>query len=164
LLASSKTKDSGYRRDRLRAFIDHLVLATASPVGAPRRRVLVLRPEQDEPEGFWLRAIETEVARAYLTLLATEMLSGVHPLFFPCEGVLGWSAKSPRPDLLAYIHMLREDEWTRFSSDWGPIPDARDYPLPATEEAARRLAEERFGPYFALCEETEGGKPRGRGR
>jgi exodeoxyribonuclease V gamma subunit len=155
LLASSATKDNGYRRDRLRAFVDHVVLAAASPVGAPRRRVLVLRPDQDAPEDLWLGALDAEAARAYLTQLAAQLSRGVHPYFFPCEGVLGWSARSPRPDLLAYIHMLREDEWTRFTSDWGPIPNARDYPLPATEEDARRLADDRFGLYFSLVEEPE---------
>jgi exodeoxyribonuclease V gamma subunit len=164
LLASSSTKDNGYRRDRLRAFVDHVVLAAASPVVAPRRRVLILRPEQEAPETIWLGALDAASARAYLARLATDMLSGVHSYFFPCEGVLGWSAKNPRPELLAYIHMLREDEWTRFSSDWGPIPDARDYPLPESEGEALRLVDERFGTYLALVEEAEGTKPRGRSR
>jgi exodeoxyribonuclease V gamma subunit len=153
LLTSSTTKDNGSRRDRLRGFIDHVMLAAAHPEGAPERRILILRPGQEKPEQVWLRPLEAEVARRYLARLATAMLEGVHPYFFPCEGVLGWYTKSPRPALLDYIPMLRDDSWTRFSSDWGPIPGARDYPLPETEEAALRMTEDRFGLYFATIDE-----------
>jgi hypothetical protein len=155
LLASSSSRERGNGRDKLRAFVDHLLLAASDPAGAPRRRGFVLRPDQDDPEEFWLRPLARADARAFLERMAGEILRGVHPYFFPCEGVLGWKKKEneePQPQLLNYIHMLREDDWTRFTSDWGPIPNARDYPLPEDEQKARQLVEERFGLYFDTLE------------
>jgi exodeoxyribonuclease V gamma subunit len=153
LLAASTQRERGNGRDKLRAFVDHLLLAASDPAGAPRRRGFVLRPDQDDPEEFWLRPLAQADALAFLGRLSAEILRGVHPYFFPCEGVLGWEKKAePRPELLNYIHMLREDDWTRFTSDWGPIPNARDYPLPQDEATALQLVEERFRLYLDTLE------------
>jgi hypothetical protein len=113
----------------------------------------VLRPGQAKPETFWLRAVSQGEARAHLSFLASELLRGVHPYFFPCEAVLGWRKKAePRPELTSYIHTLRDSDWkTPFTSNWGPIPNASAYPLP-DEDQAQRFVQERFGLYFATIE------------
>jgi exodeoxyribonuclease V gamma subunit len=155
LTSASSTRENGNGRDRLIAFFDQLALAASDPAGAPRRRGIVLRPGQLKPETFWLRAVGRDDALTYLAALATELLRGVHPYFFPCEAVLGWrKKKDPRPDLLGYIHTLRDSDWkTYFTSEWGPIPDATGYPLPPDEDTALRLVEARFGLYFATIED-----------
>jgi exodeoxyribonuclease V gamma subunit len=157
LVSSSTTFENGNGRDRLSAFVDQLALAASDPHGAPRRRGVVLRPGQTRLETFWLRAVSSDEARAYLTRLAAELLAAVHPYFFPCEAVLGWrKKKEPRPELTAYIHTLRDSDWkTYFTSDWGPVPKASAYPLPATEQEALRLCEARFGLFFETIEEDE---------
>jgi hypothetical protein len=123
----------------------------------------VLRPGQVKPETFWLRPVSRDDALAYLARLATELLRGVHPYFFPCEAVLGWFKKAePRPELTSYIHTLRDSDWkTYFTSEWGPIPHATSYPLPEDEGQAQRYVEERFGLYFATIETD--GAPSSRG-
>jgi hypothetical protein len=73
----------------------------------------------------------------------------VYPFFLPCEGILGWKGRDEK--LTDYILMLKDDGWTRFSSDWGPIPDARTYPTPSEEEA-QAILKGRFAP---LLEGTE---------
>jgi exodeoxyribonuclease V gamma subunit len=163
LASSSTTKENGNARDRLIAFVDHLALAASDPAGAPRRRGVVLRPGQVKPETFWLRPVSRDDALAYLARLATELLRGVHPYFFPCEAVLGWFKKAePRPELTSYIHTLRDSDWkTYFTSEWGPIPHATSYPLPEDEGQAQRYVEERFGLYFATIETD--GAPSSRG-
>ncbi|HVZ74806.1 MAG TPA: exodeoxyribonuclease V subunit gamma [Polyangia bacterium] len=165
MASSSTTRDNGNGRDRLQAFVEHVALAAIDPAGAPRRRGVVLRPGQDRPETFWLRAVAQDVARAYLTKLLAELLRGVHPYFFPCEGVLGWrKKKDPRPELTSYIQTLRDADWrTYFTSEWGPVPNATEYPLPPDEETARRFVDERFGLYFDTIEEDappDRGEPR----
>jgi hypothetical protein len=69
--------------------------------------------------------------------------------------VLGWrKKKEPRPELTSYIQTLRDADWkTYFSSDWGPVPNATEYPLPRDEAAALALVEGRFGLYFATVED-----------
>jgi hypothetical protein len=43
--------------------------------------------------------------------------------------------------------MLRDDGWTRLSSDRGPVADARAYPVPSDRDADAFVGR-RFGPYF----------------
>jgi exodeoxyribonuclease V gamma subunit len=163
LVSSSATFENGNGRDRLVAFIDQLALAASDPEGAPRRRGIVLRPGQSRLETFWLRAVGRDEARAYLSRLAGDLLGAVHPYFFPCEAVLGWrKKKEPRPELTSYIHTLRDSDWkTYFTSDWGPVPKASGYPLPASEDEALRLYEARFGLYFETIEEDDASSRRG---
>jgi hypothetical protein len=155
LVSASTTFENGYGRDRIGAFVDQLALAASDPDGAPRRRGVVLRPGGTRLETFWVGALSRDEARRYLAGLASDMLAGVHPYFFPCEAVLGWrKKKEPRPELTSYIHTLRDADWkTPFTSNWGPVPQASGYPLPATEEEAQRLSEARFGLYFETIEE-----------
>jgi exodeoxyribonuclease V gamma subunit len=139
-------------RDFLRGWIDHVTLAAAGQPAPEGRRVLVLRPgaaDGKSLEEVRLDPIAPAAARDYLARLGAELLAGVHPYFLPCEAVLGWWKKgAPRPPLVDYTLMLRDDEWTRFTSDWGPVPDARRYPTPPEAEAVA-MAERRFGPFFA---------------
>jgi exodeoxyribonuclease V gamma subunit len=155
LAVSSSTPQNANGRDRLTAFIEHVALAASDPRGAPRRRVVVLRPSQDKPETFWLRELAQADALAYAGSLANAMLGAIHPYFLPCEAVLGWrKKKDPRPELTSYTQTLRDADWsTQFSSKWGPVPDAVEYPLPADEATALRFVDERFGLYFATIED-----------
>jgi exodeoxyribonuclease V gamma subunit len=159
LCVSSTTRDNSYGRDRLQAFVEHAALAALAPEGAPRRRGVVLRPGQDRPETFWLRALAQADARAYLERLVAALTAGVHPYFFPCEGVLGWARKKePRPELTSYIQTLRDADWkTYFSSAWGPVPNATEAPVPS-EETALRLVDERFALFFATIEDEPGAR------
>ena len=94
--------------------------------------------------------ISGEEARAYLGGLASELLRDVHAYFLPCEGVFYWKDHSDKGEAVGVrqsILLLRDDNWTRFASDHGPIPDPRDYPVPPEAEAAAIVAR-RFGPYF----------------
>ena len=50
---------------------------------------------------------------------------------------------------------LAEDEWSMFSSLWGPVPSPRSYEPPPASEAAG-IAARRFGPLFADIIELEG--------
>jgi hypothetical protein len=52
------------------------------------------------------------------------------------------------------ILLLRDDNWTRFLSDRGPVPDPRAYPIPP-EEVAAAIVERRFGPIFAALRGTD---------
>jgi exodeoxyribonuclease V gamma subunit len=155
LAVSSGTPNNANGRDRLTAFVDHLALAASAPDGAPRTRVVVLRPQQDKPETFVLRELSQIDAAAYLARVAGELLRGVQPVFYPCEGVLGWLKKAdPRPELTSYIQTLRDADWkTYFSSEWGPVPGATEYPVPADEDEALRLCAERFDLFERTIED-----------
>jgi exodeoxyribonuclease V gamma subunit len=152
LASLSRTKGGNNGRDILAPWIDHLVLSATGRAAGDPRFVVVLRPDVDATECIALLPVSRERSAALLTSLARQMLERVHAYFLPCEGVLGWRKKSPAPDLTDYIQALRIDNWTRFTSDWGPIPNAKDYPL-APEDEARRMVDERFGLLFESCED-----------
>jgi hypothetical protein len=161
LTSLSRTRGGNNGRDVLGPWIDHLVLSATGRAGTAARLILILRPDPDENEAITLAPVAPERAAAELQLLARQMLSRVHDYFLPCEAVLGWRKKVPPPDLGDYIHILRLDGWTKFTSEWGPIPNARDYPL-APENEARQMVDQRFGLLFASCEELNPRPPKAR--
>ena len=153
-LASSTSQDK-LERDLLGPFLTHLALAALGDgSGSGPTRAIVIRPEKDGTPSVEERrflAISGEEARVYLGVLASELLSEVHAYFLPCEGVFYWKDHSDKGETIGIrqsILLLRDDNWTRFASDHGPIPDPRDYPVPA-EAKAEELVGRRFDPYFA---------------
>jgi hypothetical protein len=48
------------------------------------------------------------------------------------------------------VLMLRDDGWTYLSSDRGPVPDARSYPVPPDGDGEAIVAR-RFGRFFELA-------------
>ena len=152
-LASSTSQDK-LERDLLGPFLTHLALAGLADDGASRpTRAVVIRPEKDGTPSVEERLflpISGEAARAYLGRLASELLREVHAYFLPCEGVFYWKDHSDKGETVGVrqsVLLLRDDNWTRFASDHGPIPDPRDYPVPPEAEASELVAR-RFGPYF----------------
>ena len=152
-LAASTSQDK-LERDLLGPFLTHLALAALGDGGGSGpTRAIVIRPEKDGTPSFEERRflpISSEAARAYLGRLASELLRDVHAYFLPCEGVFYWKDHSNKGEAVGVrqsILVLRDDNWTRFASDHGPIPDPRDYPVPPEVEALEIVAR-RFGPYF----------------
>ncbi len=153
-LASSTSQDK-LERDLLGPFLTHLALAVLGEEAEARpTRAIVIRPEKDGTPSVderLLLPIAAADAGAYLGLLAAELLREVHPYFLPCEGVFYWKDHSDKGETIGVrqsILLLRDDNWTRFASDHGPIPDPRDYPVPPEAKAAELVAR-RFSPYFA---------------
>ncbi len=153
-LASSTSQDK-LERDLLGPFFTHLALAALGRDGPSRpTRAIVVRPDKDGTPSVDERlflAISRDEALDYLGRLAAELLREVHAYFLPCEGVFYWKDHCDKGETVGVrqsILLLRDDNWTRFASDYGPIPDPRDYPVPGEAEAGEIVAR-RFAPYFA---------------
>jgi hypothetical protein len=139
-------------RDLLRPWLTHLALAAAG-LAAGDLEVRVVRP--GDSGGLQLAkrtfaAISAADARAQLAALATDLLGGVHDYLLPCEGIFTWRRRQGKPNALGVrdaVLLVRDDGWTRLSSDRGPVSDARRYPVPTEAEAAEIVAR-RFGRYF----------------
>ena len=160
LLASSTSQDK-LERDLLGPYFTHLALAALDAAGAPQPSlVVVVRPDRDGTPSFKRRVllpIASEEAARRLGGLTSELLREVHAYFLPCEGVFHWKDHSDRGETIGVrqsILLLRDDSWTRFASDHGPIPDPRDYPVPPEIDAQEMVAR-RFGPYFEAFETEE---------
>jgi exodeoxyribonuclease V gamma subunit len=145
-------------RDLLRPFFTHLALAARDRVGASRgSRAILIRPEKDGTPRVDERLfppISAADARAHLGDLAGELLGRVHDYFLPCEAVFTWKKRRDKGESMGVrdaVLLLRDDNWTRFLSERGPIPDPKTYPVPA-EAAAQEMVARRFGRYFAALD------------
>ena len=145
-------------RDLLRPFFTHLALAARSQEGASRgARAVLIRPEKDGTPRVDERVfppVSAADARAHLGDLAGELLGRVHDYFLPCEAVFTWKKRRDKGESMGVrdaVLLLRDDNWTRFLSERGPIPDPKTYPVPA-EAAAQEMVARRFGPYFAALD------------
>jgi exodeoxyribonuclease V gamma subunit len=144
--------------EMLRVWVTRLALAAAG-VPAPSRALTLRIDRQGRPRvnSFVLAPLTAESARAQLAALAAEM-ADVHPYLLPCEGIFTWrrrQLKEDRMSVRAAVLMVRDDGMTRLSSDRGPVPEARRYPVPA-HDVAEAIAARRFLPLFeAFREERE---------
>ncbi len=71
----------------------------------------------------------------------------------PCEGIFTWRRRRAKPDALRVrdaVLLVCYDGYTRIASEYGPVPDARQYPVPGHPDAdailARRFAPDVRGP------------------
>ena len=122
-----------------------------------------------------LRPPDAERARSWLATVTADLLGEPHAYLMPVEAVVleyygrlldlndGKKGKKgcllPEPsgaeigpllngeNIRNQARKLADDEWSSFSSLWGPVPSPRSYEPPPAEEAAR-IAARRFGPLF----------------
>ncbi|HEY6476785.1 MAG TPA: hypothetical protein VI456_09410, partial [Polyangia bacterium] len=155
----ASTSQDKLERDLLGPFLTHLALAALGDGERPTRAIII-RPEKEGEASVEERLFtptSPDAARSYLGLLAAELLRDVHAYFLPCEGVFFWKDHTDKGEEIGVrqsILLLRDDNWTRFASDHGPIPDPREYPVP-DEATAAAMVERRFAPFFAAAAPVE---------
>jgi hypothetical protein len=144
--------------EMLRIWVTQLALA-ATGAPAPSRALTLRLDRQGRPRvnSFGLGPLTAAAARAELAALAAEM-ANVHPYLLPCEGIFTWrrrQLKGEQTSVRTAVLMVRDDGMTRLSSERGPVPEPRRYPVPAHDEA-EAIAARRFLPLFeTLREEKE---------
>lgn len=141
---------AGRKRDLLRAFVDHAVLA-ASGVRADRlHRSLVVVAAADKTlvEPRTLAPLTQDEARSWLRDRVRELLGQPHAYFLPCEAVFV-HAEHPDQPVVPVIEAARDrlrggDSPLGLRSAYGPVPRPQDYPIP-DEASARAMIAARFG-------------------
>jgi exodeoxyribonuclease V gamma subunit len=143
-------KDARDRRDTLRGFFDHVVLSAAGLTAGRAHAAAVCNCAGDaERVTARFRPFMQDEARAYLSILAVDLLAGVHAYRLPVEAVF------------RAVHGKRSETWHEAiteaytesaASKFGPVADVERFPIPSELEAAA-MADRRFGPYFAKLEE-----------
>jgi exodeoxyribonuclease V gamma subunit len=166
-LQGSTGRDAA-ERDLLRPFFTHLALS-AMDAGEGSTRAILIRPNDDGSPHVDARLfppMPSDEARAYLGALAAELMGQVHATFLPCEAIFSWRKRREKGEAIGIrdmVLLLRDDNWTRFLSDRGPVPDPRAYPVPP-EEIAAAIVDRRFGPFFAALRGTGQGSAPSQGR
>jgi exodeoxyribonuclease V gamma subunit len=111
------------------------IVIGASGQQAPKRERSFAPPPQDE-------------ARKYLTSVVSDMLSVGNDYFLPFEAVEKARAAlrkgGPKGALVAAVEDVREDDWAKCQSDFGPVRGARGRFEPPRENEIRRVIECRF--------------------
>ena len=158
---TARARGEDTQRDRLRGWLTHLVRSASGAAAAGRKLVfLALGANRDGPaqvDRTIFAPLAQADAQALLAALAADLLSGVHDYLMPCEAIFTWRRRQKREQPMTVpqaIMFVRDDGFTRISSDRGPVTDARRYPVPGEGDANARV-ERRFRPYFdAIGEAT----------
>lgn len=172
LLGPRRTRFEGEARQKegLRAFVDHVALAAA---GAPARRHAALLCWADASSHAsgrsGLGVLDRDRARTWLESVVADMLAGVpdaagrptglHPYLLPCEAVfearkLGSRTQTTISDAVEKIRdNYFEKPFLKFSSLYGPVPQAVERHDPPAAREAEAMAHARFDLFFALAAE-----------
>jgi exodeoxyribonuclease V gamma subunit len=154
-------------KEFLPAFLDRVTLAAAGlSSGQVGHRGLLLLTDGDKQEIHErsFAALDPARARKYLAHLVCDMLTGtlgpsgeptgLHAYVLPCEAVFGAHTKgtSVAAEAASLCQEYCENSRAGFSTLYGPIRDAVTRWNPPPEEAAARMAADRFGLFFELLQ------------
>ncbi len=141
-------RDKPKAKDFLGGFLSGIVLAAAGELDSNQFHAIVVGAGKNKSwsETRSLARPTAEQARNYLSDLVTDLLFGKNHYFLPIEAVEEVDKEVARDrggDLLDIIYDLRDNDFARCSSDYGPIRNARRFD-PPTLEALIRIMDRRF--------------------
>jgi exodeoxyribonuclease V gamma subunit len=145
--------------DFLAGYLTALALAAAGETRADRFDAIVIGGAEDGIERAKLtrgmKIPSRAAALQYLGQLAEDIFSGQNHYFLPLEAVeeivekrngLKWPGLREVTDI---IESLRENEFARLRSDYGPVRNPRDYPAPPPNQALA-IIKRRFEPIISI--------------
>ena len=155
-------------REELRAFLDYVVLtATGGELWRDgHRSALFFRSSKKASVRLSdFGPLERTRAVDYLATVCRELLAfssagyrtGLHPYLLPHEAVL--ASRERGTTVAEEIENLCADaDRSGFSSLRGPVPDVLARYAPPSAKEAERMVKARFGLFFQLLRQTQGGK------
>jgi exodeoxyribonuclease V gamma subunit len=145
---SSTLRKDPKAKDFLGPFISAIALAAAGEKPTKNFRAIILTAaggKKTRIKSF--KPPTKKQALSYLTDLASALLSGRNHYFLPIEAVEAVldakAKKKDAADLVDEIDGVRQNEFARCSSDYGPLRNAREFG-PPEERAAEKMIEQRF--------------------
>ncbi len=146
--SAARTRARREERAGLRGFLDHLLL-TASGEEVDRHPVHVLYPGEPRPVDVGLAGLSEASARAYLSMLVTDLLTSHHAYYAPAGPLLEelhqWGARSPD----AWHAAVVKARYGAFGRAYGSVPHSEEYPVPSIDELHAMYAR-RYGLYAQL--------------
>ncbi len=134
-------------KHRLRALLDHAVLAASGIESGPRYATLA--PGAGRPVRLRLDAWRQDEAQSYLAGLGAELAGSSHDYLLPCEAVLRW-LDAPKQDLARLVTGMRDAQRPSHSSRYGPIRRVEEIEPPADAVA---IVDRRFRPLVSRSQE-----------
>jgi len=169
-----KAAVKGSFRYFMRGMVDQALLAAAGAlrVSDGERQILLCfsgGPEETAIYRMRLQPADREKALNWLSSLSEDLLNGHHAYLLPVDAVIthyfemGGGGKGQQmlagmppeefaavidgSELVKLIANMAGDNWSRFSSLWGPVPSPRSY-LPPDAEGVFQMVNRRFSPVF----------------
>ncbi len=152
-------RDEAKVKDFLGPFVSAIVLAAAGELSAKQFHAIVIGAKRNQP----FHAVRTlqcptiEGAREYLSDLLSDLLFGKNHYFLPIEAVekVQKELERGRPDdSLDAINDVRDNDFGKCSSDYGPIRNARRFEPPSLK-ALKSIMARRFGPIGAIFDKEK---------
>jgi exodeoxyribonuclease V gamma subunit len=142
-------------KDFLPAFLNAIVLAASGAKLPDKFRAIVIRANC-ENKADWIREfkpLEQNSALAYLTAVVGDLLSTGNDYFLPIEAVEKVvkqldDAKKPR-DLIDTVEQILLNDFSKCSSDYGPVRNPRDFD-PPDEKTIEQIVARRFKPIIEI--------------
>ncbi len=165
---------TGSFRYFLRGMIDQALLAAVGAISESdgKRQIILCFSNGLEETAICRMCLQPAgqvKALKWLTVLSEDLLNGHHAYLLPVEALItryfelaGGGKKKPLlsgmlpaefaslfdgVELVRLIASMAGNNWSRFSSLWGPVPSPRGYPPPGPEEALKMVTR-RFSPIF----------------
>ncbi len=144
-------------KDFLPAFLSAIVLAAAGTQLPEQFRAIVIGTES-EKSGQWIREFrppDQSSALAYLSVVVSDLLSTGNDYFLPIEAVANVvqqmdDEKNPR-DLVDTVEQVLLNDFSTYSSDYGPVRNPRDFD-PPDEETIKQIVARRFNSIRGIFE------------
>jgi exodeoxyribonuclease V gamma subunit len=139
-------------KDFLGPFLSAILLAAAGELGETQFDAIVIgaRKGKSRSDIRSLQRLSAEQARNYLSDLVSDLLFEKNHYFLPIEAVEEVErARGRGDDLVDVVNELRDNDFAKCSSDYGPIRDARRFE-PPTIEALKRIVDRRFALIRAI--------------
>jgi exodeoxyribonuclease V gamma subunit len=138
-------------RDWLRGFLDGVALAASGIKTCKSHATYLCVAAGGEPVASWVRfaGFSRDEARAYLSAVVGDLLSGVHPYLLPFEAVFRARRTYPGESIEAAVSKALGERGV--TSKFGPVPGIERFAPPREDEALDMIAR-RLGPFFERIE------------
>jgi exodeoxyribonuclease V gamma subunit len=143
-------------KDFLPSFLNAIVLAATGTKMPETFRAIVIGTQSTDPKE-WIREfhpLDRDSALAFLTAVAGDLLSTGNGYFLPIEAVeevvkdLRGKPKDKR-DLVEAVERILLNEFSRSSSEYGPVRNATSFD-PPDEDEIEEIVKRRFAPVLRI--------------
>lgn len=142
-------------KDFLPAFLNAIVLAATGANLPERFRAIVIGTQSTKQSEFIreFAPMDRDSALGFLTTVVGDLLSTGNDYFLPIEAVAEVVKESREPanrrELVDAVERIRFDDFSKSSSEYGPVRNAASFDPPDEEEIAKIVAR-RFNPIIGI--------------
>lgn len=136
---------SAHEKHLLVGYLDHALLSASGVLTDAERFAVIVIPgtRSKSAQRLDFAPLSVQAARAWLSTLVTELLSGRHDYLLPIEAVLSARLADPPKPVAETVTQLIDNTWSSCSSRRGPVRRFAQLSPPPDAEA---VADRRLGP------------------